>query len=69
VGWARSIEMASTRAGLLLCGDIAVVNQVLETDDRSVCDLTSRDRIHDLIPFSVSESYAELRRMLGIAVG
>jgi len=41
----------------------------LETDDRSVCDLTSRDRIHDLIPFSVSESYAELRRMLGIAVG
>jgi len=69
VGWARSIEVAATRAGLLLCGDLAVVNQVLATDDRAVGDLTSRDRIHDLIPFSVSEACADLRRTLGIAVG
>jgi tetratricopeptide (TPR) repeat protein len=69
VGWARSIEVAATRAGFLLCGDLGVVNQLLANDDRTVGDLTSRDRIHDLLPFSVSENYAELRRDLGIAVG
>lgn len=69
VGWARSIEVAATRAGLLLCGDIAVVNDMLAHDDRTVGDLTSQDRMHDLLAFSVSETYAELRRDLGIAVG
>lgn len=68
VAWARSIEVAATRAGLLLCGDLSVVNQLLITDDRTIGDLSSRDRIHDLLPFSVSESYAELRRDFGVAV-
>ena len=69
VGWARSIEVAAGRAGLLLCGDIATANEVLASDDRSVGNLNSRDRVQDLIPFSVSKAYADLRNMLGIAVG
>ena len=69
VAWARSIEIAATRAGLLLCGDLKVVSDLLEADDRVVGDLTPRDRIHDLLPFSVSHVYAELRGELGIAAG
>lgn len=69
VGWARSIEVAATRAGLLLCGDLSVVHEVLAGDDRSVGDLTSGDRIKDLLPFSVSETYAEIRRDLGVSLG
>ena len=69
VGWARSIEVAATRAGLLLCGDLGVVDAILSEDDRSVGDLTSTDRIQDLLPFSVSEIYSEIRRDLGVAVG
>ncbi len=68
VGWARSIEIAATRAGLLLCGDLAVVHDILTTDDRAVGDLSSRDRLHDLLPFSVSETYADLRGGLGVSV-
>jgi len=67
VAWARSIEVAATRAGLLLSGDIGVVNQLLANDDRNVGDLTSQDRMHDLLPFSVSEVYAQLRQDLGAA--
>lgn len=69
VGWARSIEIAATRAGLLLCGDLAVAAKIVENDERGIAELTARDRLNDLIPFSVSGAYAQLRQELGIAVG
>ncbi|MCL2822691.1 MAG: tetratricopeptide repeat protein, partial [Polyangiaceae bacterium] len=69
MSWARSIEVAAGRTGLLLCGDISVANRVLASEDRTVGNMTARDRIHDLIPFSVSRTHADLRKMLGISVG
>ncbi len=68
-GWARSIEIAAMRAGLLLCGDIEVVHDVLVKDGRDVADLTTVDRMNDLLPFLVSESYAKLRERIGVQVG
>lgn len=68
-GWARSIEVAAMRAGLLLCGDVQVVHGLLAKDDREVGDLTVVDRLNDLLPFLVSDSYRKLRERLGILVG
>ncbi len=67
-GWARSVELAAMRAGLLLCGDVQVVQQVLSNDDREVGDLTVVDRMNDLMPFLVSEAYGKLRDRLGVRV-
>jgi len=69
VGWARTIELAATRAGLLLCGDLQISARLVEADERGIADLTARDRLNDLVPFSVSKTYAAMRDKLGIAVG
>jgi tetratricopeptide (TPR) repeat protein len=69
VAWARSIELAATRAGLLACGDLEVAASILDKDDRPIDELTAADRMNDLLPFSVSEGYAKLRERLGVAVG
>ncbi|MBI5531909.1 MAG: tetratricopeptide repeat protein [Deltaproteobacteria bacterium] len=69
VGWARTIELAATRAGLLLCGDLSIAAGIMERDERGIAELTAVDRMNDLLPFTVSQAYARLRDMLGISVG
>ncbi len=64
--WIRAIEMASCRAGLLVCGDITAAARMLAVDGRVVGGLTAADRIRDLVPFSVSERCAKVRRAIGI---
>jgi tetratricopeptide (TPR) repeat protein len=69
MGWARTIEQTATRAGLLLCCDLALVAGLLERDERGIADLTAVDRMNDLLPFTVSKGYARLRQQLGLARG
>ncbi|MBK7582017.1 MAG: hypothetical protein IPI67_17650 [Myxococcales bacterium] len=64
--WIRAIELASCRAGLLVCGDITAAARMLAVDGRVVGGLTAADRIRDLIPFSVSARCARVRRSIGI---
>ncbi len=66
--WTRAIEMAACRAGLLACGDITAAARMLAVDGRVIGGLSAAGRIRDLIPFSVSEKYAGLRRGIGIGV-
>jgi tetratricopeptide (TPR) repeat protein len=68
-GWLRAVEIASCRAGLVVCGDITAAARMLAVDGRVVGKLSAADRIRDLIPFSVSESYGRLRRAIGVAAG
>lgn len=64
--WIRAIELASCRAGLLVCGDITAAARMLAVDGRVVGGLSAADRIRDLIPFSVSARCAKVRRAIGI---
>ena len=68
LGWVRSVERTACRAGLLACGDVTVAARILAVDPRAVGGLGASDRIRDLLAFSVSTPYAEVRRALGIAV-
>jgi tetratricopeptide (TPR) repeat protein len=69
LSWLRAVERAACRAGLLACGDLTVAARVLSVDRHAVAGLSAADRLRDLVPFSVSEDYARLRRQLGIAAG
>jgi len=69
VSWIRGTESTACRAGLLASGDINVAARLLAVDGRVVGGLTARDRVRDLIPFSISERYASLRRAIGVAAG
>lgn len=65
-GWIRAVEIASCRAGLVVCSDITAAARMLAVDGRVVAGLSAADRIRDLIPFSVSEHCGALRRAIGV---
>jgi tetratricopeptide (TPR) repeat protein len=65
-GYVRSLEIAATRVGLLLSGDLPTAGKLLSTDVREVAGLRAADRMRDLLPYAVSSSYAALRARLGV---
>jgi tetratricopeptide (TPR) repeat protein len=65
-GYVRSLEIAATRVGLLLSGDLPTAGKLLSTDVREVAGLRAADRMRDLLPYAVSSPYAALRAKLGV---
>lgn len=60
-------ERAALRAGLLACGDIAIAVRLSERFP-SGGELAPNERRADLVSFSLSTAYGDLRRRLGVAV-
>ncbi|MCL2823279.1 MAG: hypothetical protein FWD57_04745 [Polyangiaceae bacterium] len=67
-GYVRSLDVAASRVGLLLSGDLPTVGRLMSTDVREVAGLRAADRMRDLIPFSISNAYAAMRSKLGVDV-
>jgi hypothetical protein len=65
--WIRGVELTATRAGLLLCGDLAVALAAMRKESRAIADLTLDAKRADLLAFSASRDLADLRVRLGIA--
>ncbi len=56
--WARMAARTANRAGLLVCGDVAVASRLLQSDED----------IQDLVRWSVSDEFLTLRAQLGLGV-
>jgi hypothetical protein len=67
--WAMAVDYTSTRAGFLLCNDLEVAAQQVMAEPIAVGSVDPKDKIRDLIQWSVSEEYFELRGHLGLAIG
>jgi hypothetical protein len=52
-----------------LCNDLETAVQQVMSEPISVGSVDPRDKIRDLIQWSVSEEYFELRARLGLAIG
>jgi tetratricopeptide (TPR) repeat protein len=59
--WTRHTELMATRAGLLLCGDLAAAMAVMGSETRGIAGLTLEAKRRDLVAFSASQEHAELR--------
>jgi hypothetical protein len=63
--WAAGANQSADRAGLLLCGDtVAAVREVLRTSESQGGDAEAA--VKDLIRWSVSGDYLDLREQLGL---
>ncbi len=62
--WVSSVERCATRAGFVLCGDLALAIKQVESEGDSAFS-TARARIADLCAFAVSGSHMKLRQELG----
>ena len=67
--WMQATEITSLRAGLLLCDDVdTAVKMTQQIASESTADLAPRDKIKEIVLYSISESYFRLREQLGIQI-
>jgi tetratricopeptide (TPR) repeat protein len=65
--WCTGVELTATRAAFLLINDLGAAARALSAETSAVQALSAKQRLKDLIAFSVSESYFEARKMLGLS--
>ena len=67
--WMQATEITSLRAGLLLCDDVdTAVRMTQQIASESTADLAPRDKVREIVIYSISESYFRLREQLGIQI-
>ena len=67
--WSTAVDYTATRAGFLLCNDLETAAHQVLAEAIVVGSADPKDKIRDLIQWSVSEEYFELRTHLGLSIG
>jgi hypothetical protein len=65
--WLEGVAYTVTRAGFLLTDGLETATRVLSTEGDDGVTVSSKDRIKDLLGFSVSPGYFRLRKELGLS--
>lgn len=67
--WLQAVELTACRAGFLVCNDLeTAAKMVTQLGAQGPVDLPPKDKIKELVLFSVSEEYFRLREHLGIRI-
>lgn len=67
--WMQTVELTAIRTGFLVCGDLDTARRMIQAlPPEGAVDLPPKDKIKELVLFSVSESYFKLRETLGITI-
>jgi tetratricopeptide (TPR) repeat protein len=67
--WMQATEVTALRAGLLLCDDVdTAVRMTQQIASDFTADLPPRDKVKEIVLYSISESYFRLRQELGIQI-
>jgi tetratricopeptide (TPR) repeat protein len=64
--WLSASELTTVRVGLLLCGELETAALLLATDPPGLTLLSPKQRLLELLHFSVSEELASVRQFLGL---
>jgi len=67
--WSNAVDMTATRSGFLICNDLDVAARVVQTEPVSIGVAEPKDKLRDLILWSISEEYFTLREHLGLVIG
>jgi tetratricopeptide (TPR) repeat protein len=67
--WMRMVELTGCRAGFLLCNNIEIAARMIQAEPpMGAVEITPKEKIEELLLFSVSEQYFRLREALGIRI-
>ncbi|MCB9569168.1 MAG: tetratricopeptide repeat protein [Myxococcales bacterium] len=67
--WAQATEVAGYRVGLLLCNDMQIAAHVISQEAATFgATMTPKDKIKELVLYSISEDYFKARRSIGLQV-
>jgi tetratricopeptide (TPR) repeat protein len=67
-GWMGAADLTAARVGFALTNDLASAARVISTEPVAGSPLSPKDRLRDLLAFSVSEDYFAVRKVLGLEV-
>jgi len=65
--WVASIDLTADRIGFLLAHDLQLATEVIRATEEGA-SVPGKERVKEVVLFSVSEEYFEIRQKLGIAV-
>lgn len=65
-GWLRGVVFTTTRAGFVLCDSIDTAAAMLTREGDEGSSVSAKDRIADLVAYSVSQPYLKLRKQVGL---
>ncbi|HNS97346.1 MAG TPA: protein kinase [Polyangiaceae bacterium] len=66
--WVAAVDLTADRAGLLVAHDLEIAAEMIKASDESISPVTHKDRLRELVLYSISEPYLALRQQLGIAI-
>lgn len=66
--WRDAVDAVARRAGLLVCGELEAAARMVSTEPALPDGPPAREKVRDLVVFSVSPGYFAARRKLAVAV-
>jgi hypothetical protein len=66
--WNQAVELTACRTGLIVSGDLEVAKKILSAEEQLPGDLSTADKMKELLLYFVSDEYTQVRKALGIAV-
>ena len=67
--WASAVDMTATRIGFLICNDLEVAGSIVRNEPSAIGVADPREKIRDLVLWSVSDACFALRQSLGLQIG
>jgi tetratricopeptide (TPR) repeat protein len=67
--WATAVDYTATRAGFLMCNDLDVATRLIQSEPVAVGVAEPKDKIRDLLQWSISDEYFTVREHLGLIIG
>jgi tetratricopeptide (TPR) repeat protein len=67
--WFTATELSANRAGFILCNDLEVAAKMVSSEPSGIGAMTPKDKVKDLVLYSISEDYFRVRRHLGMTIG
>lgn len=66
--WRAATDLTANRVGLIVANDLEIAAKGIATEGASLSSMSVKERLRDLLAYSVSESYFQVRRHLGLHV-
>ncbi len=67
--WSQAVDLTAHRAGFIIANDLALSARFIQMEPATVGGLSAKDKIKELVLYSISNEYFELREHLGLTIG
>jgi tetratricopeptide (TPR) repeat protein len=66
--WSNAVDYTATRAGYLMCNDLEVAARLAQAEPVTVGSDDPKEKVRDLIQWTISDEYFNLREQLGLTI-